>query len=70
MTRIAKIRIVIEYEDEQKGFSALNLLDEGGEKDYPIEDGHRKMIMEADLMGEITMNLGKSDNLKIKFVKD
>lgn len=67
MARIAKIRIVIEYEDDQKGFSFLELLDEGGKKDYV---NSRRKIVEADLMGKIKMNLGKSDNLKIEFVKD
>lgn len=70
MARIAKIRIVVEYED-QEGFSFHNLLDEGGKKDYPIEGGqYRKMIVEADLMEELTLNLGKLENVEITFEKD
>lgn len=70
MARIAKIRIVVEYED-QEGFSIHNLLDEGGKKDYPIEGGQcRKMILEADLMEELTLNLGKLENVEITFEKD
>jgi hypothetical protein len=67
MTRVAKIRIVIEYDTIQTDTSMKNISVGEEEKVIPISD-YKKMILEADLHGENTMiSLGKTKNMTINY---